>query len=65
MCKNIGQSKACTQAINPVGRELALQRGANILMPILTPTQYRVDYQLYEGNACFVSVYRRCARFCG
>jgi hypothetical protein len=27
------------QAIDPNGREIALRRGANILMPILTPTK--------------------------
>src|SRR5579871_6432768 len=29
------------QAINPIGREIALNRGANMLMPILTPRKYR------------------------
>eukprot|EP00887_Chlorella_sp_A99_P004653 scaffold4.g4653.t1 len=29
------------QALDPVGREIALRRGSNILMPILTPTKYR------------------------
>ena len=41
---------APAQAIDPVGRELALRRGANILMPILTPTKYREHYTLYEGK---------------
>ena len=38
------------QAIDAVGREIALRRGANILMPILTPTKYREHYTLYEGE---------------
>eukprot|EP00808_Paulinella_micropora_P007778 g3523.t1 len=38
------------QAIEPHGRELALRRGCNILMPILTPTKYRENYQLYQGK---------------
>ena len=33
-----------------MGREIALRRGANILMPILTPTKYREHYTLYEGE---------------
>lgn len=37
------------QAIDAVGREIALRRGANVLMPILTPTKYREHYTLYEG----------------
>ncbi|ELR20975.1 radical SAM domain containing protein [Acanthamoeba castellanii str. Neff] len=40
------------QAINPQGREVALNQGANMLMPILTPRKYREDYQLYEGKPC-------------
>jgi biotin synthase len=34
------------------GRELGLQRGANILMPNLTPAQYRVHYEIYPDKAC-------------
>nr|ANM86739.1 HydE [Stygiella incarcerata]ANM86878.1 HydE [Stygiella incarcerata] len=40
------------QAIVPNGREIALSCGANMLMPILTPTRYRKEYQLYEGKPC-------------
>ncbi len=40
------------QALNPIGRELGLQAGANIIMPNLTDTPYRKDYQLYEGKPC-------------
>jgi biotin synthase len=39
--------------INPRnGRELGLQRGANVLMPNLTPLQYRRLYRIYPGKAC-------------
>ena len=34
------------------GRELGLSRGANILMPNITPSKYRQMYQLYPGKAC-------------
>ncbi len=40
------------QAIYPAGREKALTIGANIIMPNLTPTKYRKDYQLYEDKPC-------------
>lgn len=40
------------QAIDPAGREKALTIGANILMPNLTPCQYRKEYQLYENKPC-------------
>lgn len=40
------------QAIDPAGREKALTVGANVLMPNLTPCQYRKDYLLYEDKPC-------------
>ncbi len=40
------------QAIDPAGREKALAIGANVIMPNLTPTAYREDYQLYEDKPC-------------
>ena len=39
-------------SIHPEGRERALQCGANILMPNITPASYRKRYQLYEGKPC-------------
>ncbi|WP_163322080.1 [FeFe] hydrogenase H-cluster radical SAM maturase HydE [Draconibacterium mangrovi] len=40
------------QAIDPAGREKALAIGANVIMPNLTPTAYREEYQLYENKPC-------------
>jgi len=40
------------QALDPQGRELGLQAGANIIMPNITPVQYRDRYQLYENKPC-------------
>lgn len=40
------------QAIDPAGREKALTIGANIIMPNLTSTKYRKEYQLYEDKPC-------------
>jgi biotin synthase len=34
------------------GRELGMQRGANVVMPNLTPTQYRAMYEIYPAKAC-------------
>ena len=34
------------------GRDLALQRGANIFMPNNTPVRHRKDYLLYPGKPC-------------
>ena len=38
------------QTIDKVGREKAIQVGANILMPNITPRKYRDDYFLYENK---------------
>ncbi|QZT37010.1 [FeFe] hydrogenase H-cluster radical SAM maturase HydE [Halosquirtibacter xylanolyticus] len=40
------------QAIDPMGREMAVKAGANIIMPNVTPKQSRVDYQLYPNKPC-------------
>ncbi|KAI8474409.1 MAG: hypothetical protein J3K34DRAFT_518152 [Monoraphidium minutum] len=50
------------QAIDPNGREVALRRGANVLMPILTPTKYRENYQLYEGKPCITDTADECRK---
>ena len=50
------------QAVDPVGREIALRRGANILMPILTPTKYREHYTLYEGKPCITDTADECQK---
>ncbi|MDE6452491.1 MAG: [FeFe] hydrogenase H-cluster radical SAM maturase HydE, partial [Odoribacter sp.] len=38
------------QAIIPEGREKALEIGANVIMPNITPAANRSDYQLYENK---------------
>jgi biotin synthase len=40
------------QAIDPVGREKAIQIGANIIMPNITPGRYRDSYKLYDNKPC-------------
>ncbi|MBT9159862.1 MAG: (FeFe) hydrogenase maturase subunit HydE [Dehalococcoidia bacterium] len=39
-------------SIHPQGREMALKAGANIVMPNITPKQYRPLYQIYPGKIC-------------
>lgn len=38
------------EALQPNGRMLALQRGANVVMPNVTDTDYRKMYMLYPGK---------------
>jgi biotin synthase len=40
------------QAIDPIGREKAVNIGANILMPNITPGKYRDSYKLYDNKPC-------------
>lgn len=40
------------QAIDKLGREKALKVGANVIMPNITPGQYRDDYLLYQNKPC-------------
>jgi biotin synthase len=40
------------QAIDKMGREKAIQYGANILMPNITPGNFRNNYKLYQDKPC-------------
>jgi biotin synthase len=48
---------------NHSGRDLALQRGANVFMPNSTPGRYRKDYLLYPDKPCVDESGGMCA-FC-
>jgi biotin synthase len=48
-------------SVDPKGREKALQCGANILMPNLTPARYRQHYQIYPNKICLFESDERCA----
>jgi len=49
--------------IAPNGRELALNSGANVVMPNLTPTAMRKLYALYDDKICIGDDAVKC-RFC-
>jgi biotin synthase len=38
--------------LHPYGREKALQCGANVVMPNITPAKYRKDYEIYPNKIC-------------
>lgn len=51
--KNVNiASTTALQALSETGRELGLKAGANIIMPNLTDTKYRSNYQLYDNKPC-------------
>jgi len=49
---NIPSTTALATIDKEQGRELGLLRGANVVMPNLTPPQYRVKYEIYPDKAC-------------
>jgi len=49
---NIPSTTALATINKRNGRELGLQRGANVFMPNLTPLKYRSLYQIYPAKAC-------------
>lgn len=49
---NIPATTALATLNTPTGRELCLSRGANIVMPNLTPKKYRALYEIYPSKAC-------------
>lgn len=48
---NIPSTTALATLDGPTGREQGLQRGANIIMPNLTPRKYRQMYEIYPAKA--------------
>ena len=40
------------ESIQKDGRIIALQSGANVVMPNVTTTEYRQKYEIYKGKAC-------------
>jgi biotin synthase len=42
------------------GRELGLVRGANVVMPNLTPAKYRALYEIYPNKACIAETGEAC-----
>ena len=57
---NIPSTTALATLNKANGRELGLQRGGNILMPNLTPPQYRVCYEIYPAKACITENAETC-----
>ena len=47
-------------SLDPEGREKALQAGANVVMPNVTPTEVRDKYQIYPGKICLADDARHC-----
>jgi len=59
---NIPATTALATLNTESGRELGLSRGANVVMPNLTPTKYREMYEIYPGKACVSETAQACSR---
>jgi biotin synthase len=57
---NIPSTTALATINKTNGRELGLARGANVIMPNLTPLEYRRHYQIYPGKACLTEDAATC-----
>jgi biotin synthase len=57
---NIPSTTALAALDSREGRELGLTRGANVLTPSLTPTQYRRLYEIYPDRACIRQAAQQC-----
>jgi len=49
---NIPSTTALATLNKTSGREMGLMRGANVVMPNLTPARYRALYEIYPDKAC-------------
>lgn len=57
---NIPSTTALATLNKTQGRELGLMRGANVVMPNITPTRYRVHYTIYPNKACLADNAEAC-----
>ena len=57
---NIPATTALATLNTAQGRELGLVRGANVVMPNITPAKYRILYEVYPGKACIAETGRQC-----
>ncbi len=57
---NIPATTALATLNTVQGRELGLSRGANVVMPNVTPAKYRRLYEIYPGKACIGETAAAC-----
>ncbi|MBN1816094.1 MAG: [FeFe] hydrogenase H-cluster radical SAM maturase HydE [Sedimentisphaerales bacterium] len=57
---NIPSTTALATINRDDGREKGLCRGANVVMPNVTPVDYRKQYEIYPGKACLHETAEAC-----
>ncbi len=64
--KNINiPATTAMETLNPNGRIIALQSGANVVMPNVTTTEYRAKYEIYPGKICINENPEKCRNCIG
>ena len=48
------------ETLNPNGRIIALKSGANVVMPNVTPKEYRAKYEIYPNKICINDEPEKC-----
>ncbi len=61
LLKNINiPATTAMETINPNGRIIALQSGANVVMPNVTSSEYRAKYEIYPDKICINDSPTKC-----
>lgn len=61
LLKNINiPATTAMETLNPNGRIIALQSGANVVMPNVTTTEYRAKYEIYPNKICINETPSQC-----
>ena len=61
MLKNINiPATTAMETLNPNGRLIALQSGANVVMPNVTSTDFRAKYEIYPDKICINDQPSKC-----
>ncbi len=58
---NIPSTTALATVNKESGRQLGLERGANVIMPNVTPSKYREMYRIYPGKSGYKETAQACA----
>ncbi len=58
---NLPSTTALATINKDSGRQLGLERGANVIMPNVTPPRYREMYRIYPGKAGYRETAQACA----
>ena len=63
LLKNVNiPATTAMETLNPNGRIIALQSGANVVMPNVTEQEYRPKYEIYPDKVCMNEAPSHCRK---